>query len=207
MPRLFSGIEIPDDVREALDRISQPLPSTRWIRAENLHITLRFVGDVPPPVAREFTANLAAVTFDPFSLRISGLDTFGGDDPRVLYAAVEPSSPLQELARAHEAAARRAGLKAESRKFIPHITLARLQAPRIEPLARFLNRKGGFRSEPFLVSRATLFSSRPVTGGGPYVIEQTFPSKQGDFSDIDWDEDDDQAFDVDQAATGYKPRT
>lgn len=153
-------------------------------------MTLRFVGDVPQSVAREFAANLASITFHPFPIRINGLDTFGGTDPRTIYAAIEPTEPLLELARANEIAARRAGLKAESRKFIPHITLARLQAPRIEPIARFLSRKGGFRSEPFVITHFTLFSSKPQTGGGPYVAEDTFPSSLGNFSDIDWDEED-----------------
>ena len=188
MPRLFSGIELPHDIREALDTISQPLPSTRWVHAENLHITLRFIGDVSHPVAREFAANLASIVFDPFTIRINGLGTFGGAEPRVIFAAIEPTEPIMELARAHETAARRAGLKPESRKFIPHITLARLQSPRIEPIARYLERKGSFMSGPFLISQFALFSSKPVTGGGPYVVEQTFPSSLGSFSDIDWDD-------------------
>lgn len=190
MPRLFSGIQLPPEVREQLADLKQPLPSTRWVQPENLHITLRFLGDVPPPVAREFTANLSNIAFDPFPLRLVGLNTFGGDAPRVIFAAVETSAPLFDLARANETAARRAGLAPESRKFVPHITLARLQSPRIEPIARFLSRRGGFVTDPFLVSQFVLFSSKPNTGGGPYVVEQVFPSKMGSFDDIEWDDDD-----------------
>ncbi|MGI9480146.1 MAG: RNA 2',3'-cyclic phosphodiesterase [Hyphomicrobiaceae bacterium] len=190
MPRLFSGIELPADIREDLQRLQQPLPSTRWLQPENLHITLRFLGDVAPPVGREFAANLASITFDPFPIRLIGLETFGGDAPRVLFAAVEPSPALLDLARVHESAARRAGVKPESRKFTPHVTLARLQAPRIEPIARYLSRLGGFTSQPFLVSRFVLFSSKPNTGGGPYVVEQAFPSSMGSFDDMEWDDDD-----------------
>lgn len=190
MPRLFSGIELPVDIRENLEKLQQPLPSTRWLRPENLHITLRFLGDVAPPVGREFAANLASIAFDPFPIRLIGLNTFGGDAPRVLFAAVEPSPPLLDLARSHESAARRAGMKPESRKFTPHVTLARLQAPRIDPIARYLGRVGGFSSEPFLVSRFVLFSSKPNTGGGPYVVEQAFPSTMGSFDEVDWEDDD-----------------
>ena len=190
MPRLFSGIELPPEILDQLAKLQQPLPSTRWQRPENLHITLRFAGDVTPPVAREFAANLSNIRFDPFPVRLVGLDTFGGDNPRVLFAAVEPNQALTNLAKANEKAARRAGIKPESRNFSAHVTLARLQAPRIEPIARFLSRRGGFTTEPFLVSQFVLFSSKPTTGGGPYVVEQVFPSTMGSFDDIEWDDDD-----------------
>lgn len=187
MPRLFSGIEIPDDARDALARLRQPLPATRWLEPENFHITLRFAGDISPPVAREFAANLANIAFDPFPIEITGLATFGGNDPRVIFAVVKPSDDLEKLARANETAARRAGLKPESRRYIPHITLARLQAaPRIDPIARFLERKGGLKLPAFTITRFALFSSKPGTGGGPYVVEQTFPSSIGDYEHEDW---------------------
>lgn len=190
MPRLFAGIELPHKIINKLERLRQPLPSTRWIEAENLHITLRFFGDVTPPVARELSANLANIAFAPFSIRLNGLDTFGGDDPRTLFASVEPSELLLDLARNTETAARRSGIKPESRKFIPHVTLARLQAPRIDPIAHFLSRQGSFHSESIYVSQLTLFSSKPHTGGGPYVVEHVFPSTMGAFDDFDWDETD-----------------
>lgn len=187
MPRLFSGIELPDDVREALVRLSQPLPGARWLEPDNLHITLRFIGDVAAPVVREFDANLGSISFDPLTIEITGLATFGGDEPRIIYAAIKPTDELDRLARANETAARRAGLKPESRRFIPHITLARLQpAPRIEPIARFLQRKGGLRLEPFTVTRFVLYSSKPQTGGGPYVVEHAYPSSIGHYDHEDW---------------------
>jgi 2'-5' RNA ligase len=135
------------------------------------------------------SANLANIAFDPFPVDLSGLGTFGGDDPRILYARVEPSEALANLARANETAARRAGLEPVSRKFTPHVTLARLQHPRIDPIARFLSRRGGFKTEPFLVTKFNLYSAKPLTGGGPYVIEQTFHSTLGTFDDSDWDDD------------------
>src|SRR6056297_4180646 len=121
MPRLFTGIEIPQNIAVDLESLHQPLPSTRWIDPDDLHLTLRFGGDIPPPLADEWVANLERIDFDPFPLRLNGLATFGGDSPRTLYAAVEPSPELADLARAHEKAARRAGLPPETRKFTPHI--------------------------------------------------------------------------------------
>lgn len=187
MPRLFSGIEIPEDIRLELANLRQPLPSTRWLEPENLHLTLRFVGDVTLPIAREFAANLSSINFDPFPVELVGLATFGGGDPRVIYAAVKPNEALMDLARANEKAARQAGLKPESRRFVPHITLARIQAaPRIQPIARFLEHRGSLRLPRFTITRFVLFSSKPLKGGGPYVVEHSYASSIGHFDQDDW---------------------
>lgn len=180
MPRLFTGIELPEDIRDRLSDIETPLPGAKWVPNDNLHITLRFAGDIDNGVAREFADGLAAIDCDPFELRLAGLGTFGGNDPRVIWVGVEPSPGLDVLARANERAARGAGLPPEGRNFKPHVTLARLNYPRIEPLARLLQRFGAFRTDPFLVTRFVLFSSKPMVGGGPYVVEEAFPL--GDFS-------------------------
>jgi 2'-5' RNA ligase len=181
MPRLFTAIEIPDDIREELHRLHTPLPGARWIRPENYHITLRFAGDIDTAKAREFVANLANIEIDGFELRLSGLGAFGGDDPHAVWAGVEPNAKLDELARAHEKAARNAGIQPETRAFRPHVTLARLKHSNAEAVARFLTRYGGYRSEPFFVTRTLLMSSRPSVGGGPYGIEDRFPVRGMEF--------------------------
>ena len=175
MPRLFTGIELPEGLRMRLARLGDPLPGARWLKAENIHLTLRFAGDVDNRTAADFAEFLEGITASAFELRLSGLGAFGGNDPRVIWAGVENSAELESLARANERAARNAGLPPESRKFAPHVTLARLRNSRPEAVARYLGRHGGFRSEAFTVSRFVLFSSRPQTGGGPYVVERAFP--------------------------------
>ena len=99
MPRLFTAIEIPDDIGEELHRLHMPLPGARWIKPENYHITLRFAGDIGNTEAREFIANLAHIETDGFELRLSGLGVFGGDDPHAIWASVAPEPQLDELAR------------------------------------------------------------------------------------------------------------
>jgi 2'-5' RNA ligase len=175
MPRLFTGIELPDETREALKRLRTPLPGARWIEPDNLHITLRFAGDVDNLVAREFVHALAAIDAPPFEVRVAGVGAFGGYSPRIVWAGVEAGPELEALARANERAARSAGLDPEKRAFKAHVTLARLQNGRADTIARFLERNGAFRAEPFYVDRFVLFSSRPLTGGGPYVVEEEFP--------------------------------
>ncbi len=185
MPRLFTGIEISEDAREALARLKQPLPGARWIEPANFHITLRFVGDIDNHIAAEFAHFLDEIESPAFDIRLSGVGTFGGSDPRQLWAGVEPSPELEALARAHERAARAAGLPAESRKFKPHVTIARLRNTGVDLVARYLQRHGAFRTQPFFVGRFVLFSSKPQVGGGPYVPEETYTLQGGQYVDYE----------------------
>ncbi|MDX2308042.1 MAG: RNA 2',3'-cyclic phosphodiesterase [Hyphomicrobium sp.] len=179
MPRLFTGLEIPEDVADELSSLDQPLPGAWWIEDDYFHLTLRFVGDIDNRTADEFADQLGLISMDAFEIQLTGLGTFGGNDPRSLWTGVAPSEPLDALQRAHERAARNAGLPPERRSFKPHVTLARLSHTRIEALARYLARRGGWRSRPFQVERFVLYSSRPQTGGGPYVVEEAYPLRGG----------------------------
>jgi 2'-5' RNA ligase len=183
MPRLFTGIEIPAEQREEIARLRQPLPgSSRWLEPENLHLTLRFAGDIDNAQAREFADRLAGITVDAFEMRLSGLGAFGGNEPRSIWAGIEAGPELEALARANERAARAAGLAPETRTFKPHVTVARLKYASASDIARILGRIGAFRAQPFLVGRFVLFSSKPKVGGGPYVPEATFPLRGGEFA-------------------------
>ena len=183
MPRLFTGIEIPAEVREEIARLRVPLPGGRWTEPENLHLTLRFVGDLDKPQAREFADGLETIDVDAFELRLAGLGTFGGNEPRSIWAGVEPSAPLEALARANDRAARTAGLPPDGRPFKPHVTLARLKYATPDEVARVLQRIGAFRSKPFIVARFVLFAAKPKVGGGPYAIEEAFPLRGGEYAD------------------------
>jgi RNA 2',3'-cyclic 3'-phosphodiesterase len=184
MPRLFTGIEIPDEQREELRRLRQPLPgNSKWLEPENLHLTLRFAGDISNEQAAELADRLAAISVDAFEVRLAGLGVFGGNEPRSLWAGIEAGPELETLARANERAARAAGLAPEPRAFKPHVTVARLKHAGPGEVARVLGRIGAFRSRPFLVGRFVLFSSRPKIGGGPYVVEAAFPLRGGEFAD------------------------
>jgi 2''-5'' RNA ligase len=185
MPRLFTGIELPPSIKDRLARLKAPLPGARWVEPENMHVTLRFAGDINNLAASEFADALAQINVNAFEICFSGLGAFGGHDPHNLYARIESSPSLDALQRANERAARSAGLAPEGRSFKPHVTLARLRHSNPEAVARFLGRHGGFRSKPFIVEQFVLFSSRPNTGGGPYVAEAVFPHG-GVYSGLEW---------------------
>lgn len=175
MPRLFSGIEIPTAVARRLTLVRAGLSGARWIDPENYHLTLRFLGDVDGTIARDFAHSLGDIVAPPFELRLDTLGSFGGRKPRAIFANVAPSSALESLQRAHERAARAAGLSPEPRNYTPHVTVARLRGTSSDSVATYLERKGGFSTEPFEVTHFVLFSSRALVGGGPYVVEAAYP--------------------------------
>ena len=175
MPRLFTGLEIPDDIAQSLSMLRGGLPGARWIDPENYHLTLRFIGDIDDIMAREIEMLLAGVRRRSFQLRIDGLSSFGGRKPRALVASVAPSPGVMELQAEHERMMQRVGLEPEGRKYTPHVTLARLRDTSSGQVAEYLSARGAFRSMPFEVSSFVLFSSRNSVGGGPYVIEAAYP--------------------------------
>lgn len=176
MPRLFTGLEIPADIGFALSLKRGGLTGARWIDPENYHITLRFIGDVDGNVANEVVDSLDRLSNSlQFSIRLTHLGSFGGDKPRALYAGVEPSEALNRLQAAQERMLQKAGLPPEGRKFVPHVSLARLRGTSSEELARFMAEAARFEPLTFVPARFVLFSSRDSVGGGPYLVEQIYP--------------------------------
>jgi len=175
MPRLFTGIEIPAEIGDRLSLLRGGLPGARWIDRENYHVTLRFVGDIDMDVASDMAETLAGVNRPGFEIAIDGITAFGSKKPHAIVARIRPSRDLAELQAEHERRLQRIGLPAEQRKYIPHVTLARLRGVTSRDVAEYLSLRGGFSTEAFPVDRFVLFSSRNSVGGGPYVIEEEYP--------------------------------
>jgi 2'-5' RNA ligase len=175
MPRLFTGLEIPSDVRQSLSILRGGLPGARWIDPENYHVTLRFIGDVDDVIAHEVASLLGRVRREPFELRVEDLKSFGGRKPRAIVATLGPAQALMELQAEHERLMQRVGLEPEGRKYTPHVSLARLRESSKPPGGGL---SGGTRPVPLAAvqgSRFVLFSSRASVGGGPYVVEAAYP--------------------------------
>ena len=174
MPRLFVGLEIPREVAQALSLLRGGLPGARWIDPENYHITLRFIGDIDDRLAQDIASLLDGVKRRSFEVRFGGLTVFGGRKPRAIVVSVEPIQPLIELQSELERLMQRLGLEPEGRKFTPHVTLARLRDASNQDVADYLSVRGYFPTQVFTASRFVLFSSRASTGGGPYVVEDSY---------------------------------
>ncbi|WP_297326744.1 RNA 2',3'-cyclic phosphodiesterase [uncultured Bartonella sp.] len=174
MPRLFTALEIPHDAALSLSLLRGGLPGARWIDTENYHITLRFFGDMSNQTADELVHALDRVERKFFSLRLKGIDVFGSKTPRSIYARVEPCDELLTLQSDIDRIAKKLGLKLDKGKFIPHVTVARLNQVKLDNLLSYLSSRGNFETAPFPISRFVLMSSQESIGGGPYIIEESW---------------------------------
>jgi 2'-5' RNA ligase len=175
MPRLFTAIEIPEDIRAELALARGGLFGARWLESADYHVTLRFVGDVDGRVAHEIADTLFDIRRPPVEMRFDGLGAFGGGRPRTVVARLRPTPQLLELQGEHERRLRRIGLAPETRKFTPHVTLAGLNRVSAAALADYLQSRAERGFAAFTATRFVLYSARPRVGGGPYVVEAAYP--------------------------------
>lgn len=125
--RLFVAIRPPSSIRDALLDVMEGIDNARWQGDDKLHLTLRFIGEVETPVANDLAAALSEVSAAPFELRTEGIGTFERKGrPTALWARVPQGEAIESLRRKVERACKSAGLPCETRRFTPHITLARL---------------------------------------------------------------------------------
>ncbi len=174
MIRLFVALDLPDAVRERLLALGGGVPGARWSTSEQLHLTLRFIGEVDENVAHDIDDALNAIRAPSFSLELSGVGEFGGRNPRALWAGVKNNDALLHLQRKVETALQRIGLPPEQRKYSPHITLARLKAAPREKVMQFLTHGSLFSAGPFPVAQFVLFSSHPTPSGAIYTPERVY---------------------------------
>ena len=176
MPRLFVGLELPESVAETLSGLAGGIEGARFVAREDLHVTLRFVGDVDGDVADDLYAALAERRpREPIALAIDGLASFGGDKPHALIATLPADPALVDLQGEVERLARRAGLPPETRKFVPHVTLARMRRADARAVAAWIAAREPLPPLHFSADRITVFSAKPGSGGGPYVVEAAYP--------------------------------
>ncbi len=173
--RLFVGIELPPEIRARLARLANGIPGARWTSAEQMHLTLRFIGEVDGARLQDIDSALAGTSDAAFDMRISGLGVFGTKRaPRLLWAGVEPTEPIEHLQMKVETALLRSGLDASPRKYHPHITLARLKGARIARLGQFIEANGAISTEMFAINEYVLFSSHLSHNGAIYRREARY---------------------------------
>ena len=175
MHRLFVAIRPPEPIRDLLIDAMDESPDFRWQDDDQLHLTLRFVGEVDRPLADDLAHALTRITADRFTLRIIGTGRFEQRNSGALWAGVEPRAPVAALASKIERACVGLGLEPERRTFHPHITLARWKGRRTREVADFLQRTRGLASEPFEVAEFILFESRLSRHGAHYEPAATYP--------------------------------
>lgn len=159
--RLFAALAIPDDIAERLLALQKGVPGAKWRPRENLHLTLRFFGEVTEPVGNDIDEALAAIADATarFDIQLKSAGSFGKEAPHTLWIGASENAALTKLAADCERAARRLGLKPETRKFAPHVTLAYLNNAELGRVHGFEARLGLFESRPFQVESFGLYSS------------------------------------------------
>jgi len=173
--RLFAALAVPVEIADGLVRRQQGLPDARWRPAAAFHITLRFFGEVREDVAADLDDALATVVGAPLDLILEGAGSFGeGAHIHAVWAGVQEHPGLRQLAGRCEAAARRAGLKPDSRAYTPHVTLAYLSRPAPHQVAAWLQANALLQSPPFRVDRFGLYSSHLGREGSVYRLERDY---------------------------------
>jgi 2'-5' RNA ligase len=174
MMRLFVALALPDPIAASLLLLQGGVPGARWCQREQLHLTLRFIGEVDGRDAAALDDALAAIRAPRFTLELKGVGEFGGKSPRALWAGIRDDVAVQHLQRKIESALLRIGQPAEERKFTPHITLARLRGSPRDRVITFLATHALYASPPFEVNAFILYSSHLSPNGSLYRPERAY---------------------------------
>lgn len=178
MHRLFIGLQPPSAIRSMLRAVMGDVPGARWQRDDQLHVTLRFIGEVDSRLADDAVLALAGMRAPIPNVTIAGVGRFDRDGRTdTLWAGLRPVEPLAALHRKIDRALVTIGLPPERRAFVPHITLARLArahgtGPAIDA---FLARHAALQSATFVLPHLILFESHLGSGGSAYDIVERWP--------------------------------
>lgn len=177
--RLFLAIDPPDETRDALAAVQGDLTTGRKMDPDTFHLTLAFLGEQSEAAAEELDLELQGLSSPAFDLTLSGLDTFGGSTPAVLFAGVADPGPVTELHKAIRRRVRSAGIELDRERFRPHVTLARfrkrLTPDALEAIRMFLARNAGFRADPFTVESFVLYESETLSEGAVHTELVRYP--------------------------------
>lgn len=183
MPRLFIAIPVPRALRERLAFMQDGIPGARWVKPENMHITLTFIGEVDEDTAKAADEALASVRMPPFAVRLKGTGRFGrGARARLVWIGVEHAGALHKLKEATDRALARRRVPYAERRYIPHLTLARLKSDSGPAAAAFVRKHSLFSTPPFDVTRFCLVKSHPTNNGSDYEVLREYPLEPSEAS-------------------------
>lgn len=178
MHRLFAALRPPPIIRTALTDVMEGLPGARWQDDDQLHVTLRFVGEVDRHQAEDVATALAGVAATVPVVRVDGVGTF---DSRghvdTLWARLVPAEPLLALHRKVDQALSRAGIAPDPRHYLPHVTLARFGRRAADPAAidRWVEGHAALATAPFALDHLLLYESHLAHDGAHYEAVARWP--------------------------------
>ncbi len=173
--RLFVAIELPDDLKRALEWLRTDIPGARWVPAEQIHLTLAFLGEVEEEIVGRLTFELARIQSPSFMLRFTGVGCFPNRHrPRVLWIGLHPEPRLNDLAAKVNEIVQACGIPLEKRPFSPHITLARFKLPESGETGNFLDQHQKTDLPHLSVQEFTLFQSKLTSQGAVHTPIRNF---------------------------------
>jgi len=173
--RLFVAIDFPQEIIKKLTSLCFGVPGAGWTPEKQLHLTLRFIGEVDGVLSKEIKEDLKNVEGNSFSMRLKGFGHFPPKKaPRVLWAGIETNDTLVQLRNRVNSVLVRLGLEPEHRKYSPHVTIARLKNTPITKMTDFLAVNGLFSAGPFKISKFSLYSSVLTQKGAIHNIEASY---------------------------------
>ncbi len=173
--RLFVALPLPDAVAQSLLLIQGGVPGARWQTSGQLHLTLRFIGEVDNQTAILLDEALAGIHAPAFEMQLHAVGQFGGKQIHSLWAGVRRNEALEHLQRKVDSAIRRVGQPQDAHKFSPHVTLARLRHPQGDKALEWLTHHALYTSPEFTAHAFQLYSSKLTSDGSIYRMEQDYP--------------------------------
>ena len=178
MMRLFTALALPEEHLARLSALSAGVDGARWVSPENLHVTLRFIGEVNEAAGDDIVEALAGVRCGPVTVTLEGAGHFGKRKKTYsVWIGVRAAPELLALHDRIDRALASCGLASESRKYTPHVTIARLGRARPDHVRAWLEAAASFAAPPFEAEEFLLYESRPGRSGNVYVPLTEFSLK------------------------------
>lgn len=176
---MFVAVDLPGEIRKRLEQMGGSIKKARPVPSGQLHLTLKFIGEVETGRAGDIVESLGEIREKNFGMRLQGVGTFPlRGTPRVVWAGCETNRHNTELIRLKnriETVLEPLGIERERRKFAPHITLARLRNSPARDIRDFLTTNWQLKTPWFTVDRFTLYSSRLTARGAIHEVEAHYP--------------------------------
>ncbi|MBN2188208.1 MAG: RNA 2',3'-cyclic phosphodiesterase [Chitinispirillaceae bacterium] len=170
MSRLFVAIDLPERIKDDIAATYVALPGARWVDETRLHLTLRFIGEVPGDVANRIAVALGSVSGPPFTLAMESVGFFPPRrEPRILWAGIAENQEMMRLQARIERCLTSIGIDPDGRKFHPHVTIARLNGTPAHKVALYVTHNSLFSTEQFSVSAFHLYESFPRKDGAHHI--------------------------------------
>jgi 2'-5' RNA ligase len=180
MPRLFIAIDMPEQVQDQISDLYTAIQGARWVPHDQLHITMRFIGETDTATETSIIASLEHIRFEPFHIAVKSTGFFPlRKDPQVLWVGIDNSPELENLQRSIERSLTALGINPDSRVFHPHVTVARLDRPHKDRVVQFITDNHLFKTEPFEIDEFHLYRSYLGKNGAQYVKEASFEAGIG----------------------------